>query len=230
MADEGQSETQPTSFDPTTFRNEILESNKSMHESLLESVKQMVSGALSGATAAAQPIASTDVSSKDYADFKQEMEDLGLSPLQAERLDSFVQKSLSKVAPGFEQKVLQTIDANTEWKSSKDNHDRDAAMKFPDVLNETSPLRQKAMEIYAKMPADAKKFPDATKNAVLQAASHLGIAPVSMETLNAQGAANPNRFGTPSKKVGPSKDQMDFAASFGVSPEKFKEKFNSRMQ
>lgn len=224
-ADQG-GEPSKNSFDPNAFKNEILESNKQMMTTLQSNVEDVVKTMLSKAEKEIDAGRTPPTPSDFKNDFASEMDDLNLDENQTKALMRMFDKAMDKKIPNWKNEVLSTVDDNLTNKDMKAQYDQEVLEKYPEAATKNSQLYQLASQIFSKMPSHVQLEPDAQANAVLKAASRLGIAPTSLSDIKSRGAANDTGEGPRRKSnAEPERAQIDFGVQFGnVSEEKFKEK------
>lgn len=231
---------QAPAFDPQKFRDEIASSNRQMFEqfsgtmqntmkTMLEAFRQEAGN--SGNPGAGDPAGNAggtggEGTPKQLEPFMAEMEALGLEANQANALINFVTKVLSAKVPQFEQTILGKVEKNSNDRDNQKQMNMRVAQQYPDAMVPGSPLRSAAQDLFNRLSEVEKKHPSAMANCVREAASELGIAPVSREQFQQQQSQNPTG-GAPGggqDKGKPDQVELDFAKAFGVSQEKYEEK------
>jgi len=120
------------------------------------------------------------------------------------------------------------VNKDIKFTNERTRFNAQASSRFPDALNTSSPLYQESVRIFNdEMDKQEQATSSGPYNAILKAASNLGIAPVDLAQVKANEARNETGEG-PGSSVKEDKaliqKRNNFAKGFGVSEEKFNEK------
>lgn len=214
-------------FDPNKFKTEILESQKAFQETLMGSMQSMMAGMKTANATTEDVVAKVNPTAK-FSEFTSEMEKLGLDDDQTEALTSMVTKLMDSKATGFEKNILTKVDQNADHKEKKTKFESQATSFYPQILDKTSALYRETQRVWNnEMSGSLKEAPDGTYYAIQRAASNLGISPLKIQDIRANDSQNPTGgggSGEGKRNTEATQKDLDFAAAFGVSPDKFKEK------
>jgi len=216
------------------LKQEIMDSQQREFNQMKDTILGQVQATIQGAMAAQRQPEEDEgdlpvkPSNPLLAEYREEMERLGVDEEQLPYLISLFTKVTNKQAGTFKKNLKSEINAEQQNKEKKVRADGLVTEQFPDILNQRSALFTEAQRVYAELQKDKDPIldsPYATAHAVREAASRLGVSAVSRETIRQRDAYNPGG--------GPGEDRrsdeitqksLDFGAAFGVHPEKMKEK------
>lgn len=218
------------------IKEELQAANVQQFNQMQENVINNVRSMLTGFTQARAEPEDTDDGepstqngfSNTFADMRDDFEALGVDDDdKANALMNIVNKVVKKQVPGFEKKILNTVDQKEAHRNRKAQLDLEARTHYPDVVNPNSALFKETSRIWKEELSQAvKDSPDGTSLAIARAAQRLGIAPLTPQQIRQMESGNPTGDGPsgPRKSNEPSQNTMEFAAAFGVNPKIFKEK------
>lgn len=227
-------------LDVKALKEELLNSNKQMAETLysniMDSVKSMIDGDRDGRKDAEKTV-SADQTKKghnmvveDLSEFENELAALGIrDEEQADAFLKIVNKALRKSADGVENKIIQKVTSRQNNIEKKKVLEQDIRAKFPDIANQNSALFKESRRVWNEEMSEAtQQTPEATALAVSKAAANLGIAPISRQDFyendaHLQGGGN-NNANLKKRNNEPNEKMLEFANYFGIKKDLFSQK------
>ncbi len=212
-----QNEENKNTFDPTAFKQEIVNESRMLVESAVSNIQSKFEGLVEGLKSSQNSNPTPQKTNSSHGEYQAEIEALGLDDAQSTAILNLIDKAVTKKAPS-KQEILAEVDENLSAKEQKNEYENMIKTYYPGFYDENSKLLMEARKEFNMMTKVARNQPDAAWNAVNRAASRMNIARATI--------SNKNNFVEGSDGAGDGKKKMgerekEFAAFFGINQDKY---------
>lgn len=211
-------------FDVSALKADIIESNKAVMEGLMSGFKDVVLNSVNSTLEShMQNIASagkgsvTEITDETLAEFKNDIETIGVDEEQGRAMVGMFEKLIKKATTALRKELLSDVDGVIDTKDKNKTTVQNTMRMFPDIKNKSSELFRMAKTMLDELSPHARSAPDAESIAVEKAALRLGIQPRTLKDISAFDAQNPTG-GDDTAKKGKKEISADVAKLFNVDP------------
>lgn len=133
--------------------------------------------------------------SVDLEEFADELEALGLEGKDGANILKLIDKAVSRKVPKssaedldgeVDRLVNEKLSSKQAFETQKNAYDYQVMREFPEIVDKNSALFKQASKVWGSFPKDAQNLPQAMALATRQAASELGLLPLSSTEIMAR--------------------------------------------
>jgi hypothetical protein len=191
------------------MQQQMLEQNKILMSDLLASKQEVEEEDEYQVETSVNPIL------KPYRD---EMETLGVDESQMMGMLSIVRKAMGTEVPKYSAKLKEEITEESRHAQVSQQSQQMIAAQYPDILKRDSNLWRESARLtaqYKEAQDPVMQSPNFTAMVIREAASNLGVQPVTLESIRSRDAVNPSGGGSVgAKKSNADSERMQSFADF----------------